>query len=131
MTPDFIENKNSPLSRSDLELIEATLLSSQERHFLRVLAHCLACFKSMGSNTSLGPLPKENIRLQWCLNQPKLANEKSFIPILLDQFNSAGRQLEKLASVLGITPLELTTQDLINSSITVTKLDPDPISNQK
>ena len=122
---------DSPLSKEDLELIEATMLPSHERHYLRILAHCLACFKEMRGSSSEGPLPNMDERLQWCMEEPKLMQEKTFIPILLNQFNSAGIELETLSSKLGITPLELTTKDLINASITLRKLDPYPIVHQK
>ncbi len=122
---------DSFLDPEDLDLIEATMLPSRERHHLRILAHCLACFREMGSSSCIGPLPRMDERWEWCLKQPKLVVEKNFIPTLLVQFNTAGIELEKLAADLGITPLELTTKDLINASITISKLYPHPIDPQK
>ena len=64
-----------------------------------------------------GSLPNEDNRLKWCLTQPMLAKDESFISVLLDQFSGAANQLESLANELGITPLELTLRDLIQKSL--------------
>ncbi len=104
---------NSPLNLSDIQRIEDTKLSNIQRHHLRLLAHCLACFKEMSVDCYVGPFPQETHRLQWCLQQPTLTNDKTFIALLLEQFASAARQLEDLATELGVTPLELTLEDLI------------------
>ena len=104
---------SSPLSASEIEMIEDTKLSVLERHHLRVLAHCLACFKDMANGLNEGSLPNKENRLKWCLAQPSLATDQSFIPVLLDQFTGAARQLETVANELGISPLELTLRDLI------------------
>ena len=110
---DPILLSESPLSLEDLQKIEDTNLSSLERHHLRLLAHCLACFHSMANGASLGPLPNDQNRLDWCLNQPVLASDKTFIQILLEQFSAAASQLEEIAVKLGVTPLELTLTNLV------------------
>ncbi len=105
---------NSPLSIEDIQKIDSTKLSKFERHHLRVIAHCLAVFKSMDGNPSeFGALPSPAVRLQWCLNQPDLAESNDFINVLLEQFELAAIQLNKIAEDCGISPLELTLNDLI------------------
>ncbi len=113
---------NSPLSLEDLKRIEDTHLPPLDRHHLRLLAHCLACFKNMASGMQLGAFPDQKKRLNWCLNQPILANDNAFVSLLLDQFSSAALQLEKVADDLHITPLELTLQDLITESLKLKSL---------
>ena len=103
----------SPLSLDDLKKIEDTKLPVLERHHLRLLAHCLFSFKSMSKGLNSGTFPADKTRIEWCLQQPSVANDKTFLPVLLDQFSAAGKQLENLALSLGITPLELTLNDLI------------------
>ncbi len=107
----------SPLCMEDIERIEGTGLSILERHHLRLLAHCLECFKEMANESSLGSLPQEKDRLRWCLEQPSLENDQAFISLLLEQFAVAGRQLEKVAALIEIPPLELTLEDLIRITI--------------
>ena len=103
----------SPLIPKDIQLIEDAQLSNLERHHLRLLAHCLESFKRMANGSPSGPLPDERARLQWCLDQPALANEEAFISLLLEQFAVAARQLENLAANCKTSPLELTVIDLI------------------
>ena len=107
----------SPLSVNDIEQIETTNLPSLDRHYLRLLAHCLACFKEMSNGSFSGPLPTEQDQLEWYLQQPSLVNERAFVLVLLEQFSAAGRQLEKLASDRKTSPLELTVDDLINECL--------------
>ena len=111
------ENKSltsSPLSLEEIQLIEATGLPGVERHHLRLLAHCLSCFKDMSNcNNSSGDLPKDNIRLKWCLDQPKFAEDRAFVSVLLEQFDVAAQQLEEIAAYMGVSPLQLNIEDLI------------------
>ena len=57
--------QKSPLSSADIETIESTNLSSIERHYLRLLAHCLACFKQMSDGSTSGELPNAQHRMKW------------------------------------------------------------------
>ncbi len=108
--------QTSPLSKADIELIESTNLSSIDKHHLRILAHCLECFKVMG-NESTSFLPKEKQRLDWFVSQPALENQTAFISVLYEQFAVAADQLESMAADLNIGPLELTLQHLIDAKL--------------
>lgn len=107
---------NSPLSLSDIQKIDATELPSMERHYLRLLAHCLFCFKEIANGSSFGALPSEEDQFQWLLAQPTLSTDKEFAFILLEQFALVANQLERLAEEFRISPLELTLDELIISS---------------
>ena len=107
----------SPLTHEDLKQIEATNLEALDRHYLRLLAHCLFWFKEISNNCLDGPLPNKQKRLEWCLNQPSLAEDQAFLAVLLEQLSVAGRQLEVLAESLCKSPLSLTIEDLIESRL--------------
>ena len=68
---------DSPLSIDEIKRIESINLSNIDRHHLRLLAHCLACFKEMANGVSIGSLPREQDRLNWLLAQPSLKNDGS------------------------------------------------------
>ncbi len=104
----------SPLSIEEIELIASSSLPPLEQHHLRLLAHCLACFKAMSGKGQKGHLPAEPVRIEWCVTNPVLKEQKAFIPILLEQLSNAGEQLEAIANELGVTCLELELQDLID-----------------
>lgn len=107
---------SSPLSMEEIQLIDQTNLPILEKHHLRLLAHCLACFKSMAQQEkSRESFPEENDWVKWCLAQPRLQNDNDFISLLLEQFSGAAKQLQKLALDKNIPPLKLNLEDLINA----------------
>ena len=108
---------DSPISLQDIEKIASTHLSAVEKHHLRLLAHCLACFQEMQKERSIQSLPTENIRLEWLHQQQKFAKDEGFIHLLNEQFSSAANQLSQISQTLNIPPLELTLDDLIQFSL--------------
>ena len=110
-----------PLSRTDAEQIEATLLPNLDRHHLRLLAHCLRSFQAIADPRRSGPLPERGSLEQWLLEQPQLVDEPQFRDLLLHQFLAAAEQLENLAKQRNLSPLELNLGALIEASTTASK----------
>ena len=108
-----MESSQNLLSLQDIELIELTQLSSSDKHYLRLLGHCLASFKDMASGLLLGPLPTEEYRLAWFLKQGSFKRDDPFLVTLLEQFVSAANQLDLIAQHYQISPLELSLSHLI------------------
>ena len=106
---------NSPLSKEDINLIGLTNLSANEKHHLRMLAHCLHCFKSMNKEHSGGLLPVKEEWLEWCLKNPIMLNDDEFVQVMFEQFSGAAIQLERLSNDLKIPPLDLTLKNLIDA----------------
>ena len=106
---------NSPLSKEDINLIGSTNLSVSEKHHLRMLLHCLECFKSMSKGTKEGLIPGKEAWLEWCLQNPKMFNDDEFVHVLFEQFSGAAIQLERLSNALKVAPLDLTLRDLIDA----------------
>lgn len=104
----------SPLSIEDIYLIDKTNLPIRERHHLRLLAHCLACFKQMKEGSASTALPERNDFLNWCFQQPGLNEDKEFIPMLLTQFEVAAGELQDISESIHIEPLNLTLENLID-----------------
>ena len=65
-----VDNENSPLSKESINLIGSTNLSVSEKHHLRMLLHCLECFKSMSKGNNEGLIPGKEVWLEWCLKNP-------------------------------------------------------------
>ena len=108
-------SKNSPLSKEDINLICSTNLSSSEKHHLRMLAHCLECFKSMGKDNPTGLIPVKEEWLEWCLKNPMMMKDDEFVQVMFEQFSGAAIQLERLSNDLKVAPLDLTLRDLIDA----------------
>ena len=116
MESAFVNNfDNSPLSKEDINLIGSTNLSVSEKHHLRMLLHCLECFKSMSHSNEEGLIPEKEVWLEWCLKNPKMFKDDEFVQVLFEQFSGAAIQLEKLATDLKVAPLDLTLRDLIDA----------------
>ncbi len=116
MESTFIDNsQNSPLSKEDIALIALTDLSVSEKHHLRMLAHCLQCFKSMRKENSRGLLPLKEEWLEWCLQNPIMMKDDEYVQVMFEQFSGAAIQLEKLSNDLNVPPLDLTLRNLIEA----------------
>ena len=107
--------ENSPLRLEDINLIGSTNLSVSEKHHLRMLLHCLECFKSMSKENKEGVIPGKEIWLEWCLKNPIMFNDDEFVQVLFEQFSGAAVQLERLSNALEVAPLDLTLKDLIDA----------------
>ena len=106
---------NSPLSKEDINLIGLTNLSASEKHHLRMLAHCLQCFKSMRKENPKGLIPLKEEWLAWCLQNPIMVKDDEFVQVMFEQFSGAAIQLERLSNDLKVAPLDLTLRNLIDA----------------
>ena len=104
-----------PLSHAAVARIDATLLPQLDRHHLRLLSHCLACFQSMQPAPDDGGLPGESARRRWCLAQPLIAADPAFLMQMLEQLDVAALQLEAIAAEQGVTPITLGLEQLIQT----------------
>ena len=111
-----MNNPEGPLSREAIERIDASLLPQLDRHHLRLLAHCLACFQAMDPLPEDGSLPRETSRRSWCLKQPRIAEDPGFVNLLLEQFDVAALQLEAIAQEQQLPPMALTLEALITAA---------------
>ena len=117
--PTFVDNaQNSPLSNEDINMIAMTNLSIREKHHLRMLAHCLQCFKSMRKKNSDSLIPLKEEWLEWCLKNPVMMKDDEFVQVMFEQFSGAAVQLEKLSQDLKVAPLDLTLKNLIEAYLT-------------
>ena len=115
MESTFVDDfDNSPLNKDDINLIGSTTLSMSEKHHLRMLLHCLECFKLMSNGNKKGLIPRKEVWLEWCLKNPVIFEDDEFVQVLLEQFSGAATQLERLSNALKVSPLELTVRDLID-----------------
>ncbi len=116
MESNSVDNsQNTPLSKEDIALITLTDLSVSEKHHVRMLAHCLQCFKSMRKENPGGLLPVKEEWLEWCLQNPIMLKDDEFVQVMFEQFSGAAIQLEKLSNDLKVAPLDLTLRNLIEA----------------
>lgn len=99
------------LSEQDLSELESTLLPALERHHLRLLAHSLRCLQQAASGGK--QLPACADLTLWAQQQPNLAVDPTFIPVLVEQLGKASVQLEAIGTELGKPALDLEISDLV------------------
>ena len=109
-----MRDTTGPLTQAAVERIDATQLPRFDRHHLRLLAHCLACFQSMHPCPPGGGLPGEQARREWCMAQPLIAADPGFLMQMLEQLDVAALQLEDIAAEQGVAPMALTLEQLID-----------------
>ena len=97
------------LSETDLSELDSSLLPALERHHLRLLAHSLRCLQQVAG----GGQSDHAALTAWAEQQPNLAADPTFIPILVEQLAKAAVQLEAIGKARGIPALQLTMADLV------------------
>tara|TARA_Y100001968_G_C19237966_1_gene657922 strand:+ start:409 stop:627 length:219 start_codon:yes stop_codon:yes gene_type:complete len=60
-------------------------------------------------------IPDKEIWLEWCLTNPEVVKDDEFVHVLFEQFSGAAFQLNKLADMFKVAPLDLTLKHLIES----------------
>ena len=112
------------ISEDDLRELEATLLPALERHHLRLLAHALRTFQSLGEGVwaegSGCGLPARAQLEAWAAAQPAIADDPGFRDAFVEQLLGAGVQLEEIAAWRrrsggegAASPLALQLNDLV------------------
>jgi len=99
------------LSEHDLQELESTLLPALERHHLRLLAHSLRCLQQAAAVGTT--MPAQAGLMAWAQQQPNLAVDPTFIPVLVEQLAKAAVQLEAIGLEFHKPPLALEISDLV------------------
>ena len=99
------------LSENDLQELESTLLPALERHHLRLLAHSLRCLQQAAAGGTA--MPAQAGLMAWAQQQPNLAVDPTFIPVLVEQLAKAAVQLEAIGLEFHKPPLALDISDLV------------------
>ena len=98
-----------------MALLEATVLPALERHYLRLLAHGLRTFQAVGlSAGDSGDLPDRSRIEAWAARQPAMDNDLAFQEVFLEQLSRLLDPLRTIAAPLGIPPLELRMEHLVD-----------------
>jgi hypothetical protein len=104
---------DSPLSASELSLLESTLLPALERHHLRLLAHGLRTLQSVAERRH-GEPPEHRQIEAWAFAQMAIAEDPAFARAFAAQLHGAGAQLRSIAEGCGRETLALELEDLIH-----------------
>ena len=101
---------DSPLTHQDIQKIDARSISSQDKHYLRLLAHALVTLQSIAhtlDSSDCQSLPNKEKCLEWLILKRGFNKEDSFVAVFLEQLCIAAQQLEVLGKHYSVSPLEL------------------------
>ena len=101
------------LSPDELQVLEATLLPTLERHHLRLLAHGLRTLQAIAGQRA-GGLPPEGAVAAWAATQPVIAADAGFAEAFLHQLGHVATPLAAIATASGREPLALDLADLVH-----------------
>jgi hypothetical protein len=103
------------LEPAELNVLEATLLPSLERHHLRLMAHGLRTLQAIAGERR-GPPPPRAAIAAWAARQPLMTEDPGFAAAFIDQLDQLAGQLVAIAAGHHRDPLALELEDLISWS---------------
>lgn len=103
---------SGPLTASEVQELDSTLLPALERHHLRLLAHGLRSLQSAAGRRG-GVCPDQDSLRRWVLAQPQVAGADDFAEVFLQQLQHLAAQLEAIAAEQGCAPLDLGLDQLV------------------
>ena len=103
---------SNTLNLETIQEIDNLDLSIMQKHYLRILAHCLQILKIINVDNSL-EYQNENPLREWCDNQSKKFDDKKFSDLFYKQFESISKKLNTFSKKIGKSIEDLEIDDLI------------------
>ena len=104
----------SPLSFEDALKIQQLPIDPLDKHHIRLLAHCLECFKKIAVDNDLDSMPSSQQISNWC--KKILSNDdEEFFHLFFSQLENASTQLKNIGKEIGKYPLSIDLEDLIEA----------------
>ena len=111
-----MSNHLDPISNTinleTIQEIDNLDLSIMQKHYLRILAHCLQILKIINVDNSL-EYQNENPLREWCDNQSKKFDDKKFSDLFYEQLESTAKKLSIFSKKIGKNIEDLEIDDLV------------------
>ena len=111
MSNNFDPSSN-PLNIQIIKEIDNLNLPIMQRHYIRILAHCLEILKIINADNSIEYPKKKSLR-EWCDNQSKKFDDKKFSDLFYEQLESTSKKLSTFSKKIGKSIEDLEIDDLI------------------
>ncbi len=106
-----LDSFSDNLNKEIIEAIDQLDLPIMQKHYVRILAHCLTIVRSISENYSY---PNDDAALkEWCNNQSKKFDDEKFSDLLYLQLSSTVKKLNIFAQKMGKKIHELDIDDLV------------------
>jgi len=89
---NHLDPSSNLLNIETIQEIDNLDLSIMQKHYLRILAHCLQILKIINVDNSL-EYQNENPLREWCDNQSKKFDDKKFSDLFYEQLESTSKKL--------------------------------------
>ena len=107
--PDPLSNH---LNMKTIQEIDNLDLPIMQRHYLRILAHCLQILKMINKYDS-SELCDQNSLREWCDNQSKRFDDQKFSDLFYEQLESTSQKLSIFSKKIGKNIMDLEIDDLV------------------
>ena len=110
-----MSNQINPFSNSlsiqTIQEIDKLDLPIMKKHHVRILAHCLTIIKFIFVENNLSS--NESLLREWCNNQSKKFEDKSFSDLFYEQLSSTAKKLNIYSQKIGKNIQDLDIEDLV------------------
>ena len=109
---NHLDHLSTPLNIETIQEIDNLDLPIMQKHYLRILAHCLKFLKIINLDNRLKYQDKNPLR-EWCDNQSKKFDDKKFSDLFYEQLESTSKKLSTFSKKIGKSIEDLEIADLV------------------
>ena len=109
---NHLDPLSNPLNIETIQEIDNLDLPIMQKHYLRILAHCLQILKTINLDNSFEYQNKNHLR-EWCDNQSKKFDDKKFSDLFYEQLESTSKKLSNFSKKIGKSIEDLEIDDLV------------------
>ncbi len=111
MSNNFDPSSN-PLNIETIQEIDNLDLTIMQKHYIRILAHCLQILKIINLDNSFENKDKNPLR-EWCDNQSKKFADEKFSDLFYHQLEATSNKLSTFSKKIGKNIEDLEIDDLV------------------
>ena len=109
---NHLDPMSNPLNIQTIQEIDNLDLPIMQKHYLRILAHCLQILKIINADNSFEYQNKNPLR-EWCDNKSKKFDDKKFSDLFYEQLESTSKKLSTFSKKIGKNIEDLEIDDLV------------------
>ena len=109
---NHLDPMSNPLNLETIQEIDNLDLPIMQKHYLRILAHCLQILKIINVDNSF-EYQNENPLREWCDNQSKKFDDKQFSDLFYEQLESTSKKLSSFSKKIDKNIEDLEIDDLV------------------
>ena len=109
---NHLDPLSNPLNIEIIQEIDKLDLPIMQKHYLRILAHCLQILKIINVDNSFEYQNQNSLR-EWCNNQSKKFGDKKFSDLFYEQIESTSKKLSAFSKTIGKNIEDLEIDDLV------------------